>query len=99
MGLRFNANILKVIFDLRISCTDTVKSWYGGHWNSGIPWNSGQNCAIHHLKYHVIVEFSWFCLLWYSKNKTENAVQSQDDEYEWHAKLNDKYTLQDKLDY
>ena len=45
MGLRFNANILKVIFDLRISCTDTVKSWYGGHWSSGIPWNSGQNCT------------------------------------------------------
>ena len=35
----------------------------------------------------------------WENNKTENAVQSQDDEYEWHAKLNDKYTLQDKLDY
>ena len=49
MGLRFTVNILKVIFDLRISCTDTVKSWYGGHWNSGIPWNSGQNCTYHFL--------------------------------------------------
>ena len=24
---------------------NTVKPWYSGPWNTGIPWNSRQNCA------------------------------------------------------
>ena len=44
------------------------------------------------------LKFAIFVHVYYI-NKTENAVQSQDDEYERHSKLNDKYTLQDKLEY
>ena len=31
--------------DEELNIPGTVKPWYSGPWNSGIPWNSGQNCA------------------------------------------------------
>ena len=54
---------------LNIVMPSTVKPWYSGLWNSGIPWNSGQNCFdpfFRLSKYLVIVEYLSFSMFWYS---------------------------------